>query len=190
MNESGNLRPLETFRNSLRYRELLSLLIRREVMGRYRGSIMGLAWSFFHPLLMLFVFTIFFSVIFKARWGAVGTTGEFAANVFLGLILHGFLAECINRAPSVVIANANFVKKVLFPLEILPIVVLGAALFHMVISFLVLLAMLRLWGCSCIGRRSCCPLSYCPSLSWCSAYPGFWPRWVFLPETFASHRRL
>ncbi len=144
MSRSGMaISPVEMLRGVRRNRELLALLVRREVVGRYRGSLMGLAWSFFHPLLMLLVFTVFFSFVFKARWGSHGGgTGEFAVNVFIGLILHGFLAECINRAPTVVVANVNFVKKILFPLETLCMVVLGAALFHLVISFAVLFAML------------------------------------------------
>ena len=183
MHRSRHFNPLKIFRGSLNYRELLALLIRREVVGRYRGSLMGLAWSFFHPLLMLFVFTIFFSVVFKARWGtASSTTGEFAANVFLGLILHGFLAECINRAPTLVIANANFVKKVVFPLEVLPIVALGAALFHMAISFLVLVAMLPLLGMQLHWTIVLLPLVMVPlallvlGISWMLAALGVFAR--------------
>src|SRR2546423_1266429 len=139
--------PIEMLRAPLRNRRLLMLLVRREVVGRYRGSMMGLMWSFFHPLLLLAVYTIFFGAIFKVRWGgSEATTGQFAANIFVGLILHGFLAECVNRAPNAIVANANFVKKVLFPLEILPCALLGAALFHLVISFAVLAAMAPLLG--------------------------------------------
>jgi len=148
MSHSKNsLHPIEMLRSPLRHRELLVLLVRREVVGRYRGSVMGLMWSFFHPLLLLAVFTIFFGPIFRVRWGsAEGSTGQIAVNIFVGLILHGFLAECINRAPNAIVANANFVKKVLFPLEVLPCALLGAALFHLAISFLVLLVMAPLFG--------------------------------------------
>jgi lipopolysaccharide transport system permease protein len=183
MSKPRKLGPLEMLRGSLRYRELVSMLIRREVMGRYRGSLLGLAWSFFHPLLMLSVFTVFFSVIFKARWGAGGSsTAEFAANVFVGLILHGFLAECVNRAPSVIIANVNFVKKVLFPLETLPIVVLGAALFHLAISFIVLLLMLPFLGMQLHWTAALLPLVVLPlalivlGVSWVLAALGVFAR--------------
>ncbi|SMG01310.1 O-antigen export system permease protein RfbD [Burkholderia singularis] len=115
-------------------------MAQREVIGRYRGSIVGLAWSFFTPVLMLTVYTFFFSVVFKARWGtASDDKSMFAVVLFVGLILHGLLAECINRAPTLILANVNYVKKVVFPLEILPIVALGSALFHSAISLLVLL---------------------------------------------------
>lgn len=101
---------------------------------------MGLLWSFFNPILMLAVYTIVFSVIFQARWGE-GTTSkaDFAIILFAGLIVHALFAECINRSPTLVLSNVNYVKKVVFPLEILPWVALGSALFHAVISLSVLL---------------------------------------------------
>ena len=114
---------------------------KREILGRYKGSVMGLAWSFFNPVLMLAVYTFFFSVVFKTRWG-VGNTGghvDFAVVLFVGLIVHGLFAECINRAPMLITGNSNYVKKVIFPLEIFPWIALGSALFHSAISVVVLL---------------------------------------------------
>lgn len=124
-------------------RQLVVQLTRREVVGRYRGSLMGLAWSFLNPILMLVVYTFVFSVVFKARWGVTADEGkaDFALILFVGMILHGLFAECVNRAPALILANANYVKKVVFPLEILPVVTLGSALFHAAISLVVLLAM-------------------------------------------------
>ena len=121
------------------HRELIWQLTRREVLGRYRGSIFGLAWSLFNPLLMLAVYTFVFSIVFKARWHAEvsGGRGEFALALFVGLIIHGILAECVNRAPSLILNNVNYVKKVVFPLEILPWVQLGASLFHAMASLIV-----------------------------------------------------
>jgi lipopolysaccharide transport system permease protein len=110
-------------------------LIKREVTGRYRGSILGILWSFLNPLFMLAVYTFFFSVVFKARWaGGSESKTEFALVLFAGLIVFNLFAECVNRAPSLVLSNVNFVKKVVFPLEVLPWVVLGSALLHMIIS--------------------------------------------------------
>lgn len=115
---------------------------KREVVGRYRGSVMGLAWSFFNPVLMLIVYTFVFSVVFKARWGsgAQESKADFAIILFVGMIVHGLFAECINRAPSLILSNVNYVKKVVFPLEILAWVAMGSALFHAFISFVVLMA--------------------------------------------------
>ena len=129
------------FASLWRNRQLILQMSRREVVGRYRGSAMGLAWSFFNPLLLLAVYTFVFSVVFKARWGTDGaeSKGEFAILIFVGMIVHGLFAECVNRAPGLILANANYVKKVVFPLEVLPWVAMGATLFHAGISLIVLL---------------------------------------------------
>jgi len=112
----------------------------REVIGRYKGSIMGLFWSFIHPVLMLAVYTFVFSIVFKAKWGGEEESkAAFALLLFVGLIVHGLLAEVLNRAPSLILSNVNYVKKVVFPLEILPVISLVSALFHSLISLAVLL---------------------------------------------------
>ncbi|WP_242475454.1 ABC transporter permease [Thiohalocapsa halophila] len=114
-------------------------LIRRDVAGRYRGSAMGLLWSLITPMLMLAIYTFVFSVVFRARWGGGAEDRvTFAINLFAGMIVHGLVAECINRAPSLVLSNVNYVKRVRFPLELLCWVSLGTALFHAVISLVVL----------------------------------------------------
>lgn len=109
---------------------------------------MGLAWSFFNPMLMLAVYTFVFSVVFKARWGVGGEEGkgQFAVVLFAGMIVHSLFAEVLNRAPSLILSNVNYVKKVVFPLEILPIISLGAALFHSLISLAVLIVAFGLFN--------------------------------------------
>lgn len=127
--------PMEMFASLLRNQSLIMASAKREVLGRYRGSFLGLLWSFFNPLFMLVVFTFVFSVIFQARWGGGGgSKTEFALVLFAGLIVFNLFAECINRAPGLVLSNTNYVKKVVFPLEILPVVGLMSALFHASIS--------------------------------------------------------
>jgi lipopolysaccharide transport system permease protein len=125
-----------------RNRQLILQMTKREVAGRYKGSAMGLAWSFFNPVFMLTVYTFVFSVIFKSRWGVGGEESktQFAVVLFVGMIVHGLFAEVLNRAPSLILSNVNYVKKVIFPLEILPVIAMGAALFHSLISVGVLLA--------------------------------------------------
>jgi len=131
----------ELFLSQWRNRHLIVQLTKRDVLGRYRGSMMGLAWSFFNPLIMLTVYTFVFSVVFKARWSVAGEDKiNFAIILFVGLIVYGLFAECINRAPGLILSNSNYVKKVVFPLEILPSVALGSALFHAGVSLAVLLA--------------------------------------------------
>lgn len=133
--------PLMVFLSLWRNKRLIAQMSKREVLGRYRGSLMGLAWSFFNPLLMLAVYTFFFGVVFKARWAGTPEGGnlEFATILFSGLIVHALFSECLNRAPTLILANTNYVKKVVFPLESLPWVSMGSALFHFAVSFLVLI---------------------------------------------------
>ena len=137
--QQHNASPVELVASFWNNRNLIWQLTRRQVVGRYRGSVMGLAWSFFNPILMLLVFTFVFSVVFKARWGvgAEESKTDFAIILFVGMIIHGLFAECLNSAPGLVVANPNYVKKVIFPLEILPWVAMGSALFHASISLLV-----------------------------------------------------
>lgn len=137
-----NTSPYEMFASFWRNRWLILQLVQRDIVGRYRGSLVGIAWSFFNPLLMLAVYTFVFSVVFESRWGAAieDSRAGFAVMLFSGIIIHGLLAECINKAPSVILVNANYVKRVVFPLEILPWVAMGSALFHAAIGLLVLLA--------------------------------------------------
>jgi len=140
--------PKEMVASLWRNRSLIATLTRREVVGRYRGSILGIFWSFFNPVFMLAVYTFVFSVVFKARWN-VGSDSktEFALVLFAGLIVFNLFAECINRAPGLILSNVNYVKKVVFPLEILPWVAMGSALFHTLVSLVVwILAYLILFG--------------------------------------------
>jgi lipopolysaccharide transport system permease protein len=123
-------------------RSLIAQLIEREVLGRYRGSLLGLLWPFITPLLMLALYTFVFGGVFGGRRWAGGqetSIGEFAIILFAGLTLHGVLAEMLSQCPKLIRSNRNYVKKVVFPLEILPVVTLGGALFHALISFLMLL---------------------------------------------------
>jgi lipopolysaccharide transport system permease protein len=128
----------ELFASLWRNRSLVWQLIRREVAGRYQGSILGILWSFFNPVFMLAVYAFVFSVVFQARWssGSESKT-EFALVLFAGLMAYNLFSECINRAPGLILSNVNYVKRVVFPLEVLPWVVMGSALFHGLISLAV-----------------------------------------------------
>jgi lipopolysaccharide transport system permease protein len=130
--------PVDMFASIWRHRELIKASAKREVLGRYRGSFLGLLWSFFNPLFMLVVFTFVFSSIFQARWGGGSDSKtEFALLLFAGLLVFNLFAECVTRAPTLILSNVNYVKKVVFPLEILPVVCLLSALFHAFISVVV-----------------------------------------------------
>jgi lipopolysaccharide transport system permease protein len=132
--------PSAMFTSLWRNRQLILQMTRREVAMRYRGSVIGLAWSFINPLLMLIVYTFVFSVVFKARWGVEGESRtDFAIILFTGMIVFGLFAEIVNRSPGQIVSNPNYVKKVVFPLEILSWVSLGSVLFHSLVSLAVLL---------------------------------------------------
>lgn len=130
--------PGVMFSSVWRNRALIIALIKREVIGRYRGSFMGILWSFFNPIVMLAIYTFVFSFIFNSRWAGAGDSkAEFALILFAGLMVFNLFGECVTRAPNLIISNANYVKKVVFPLEILPCVIAGSSLFHALVSLIV-----------------------------------------------------
>lgn len=140
MSMSPEVGPLHEPRPLLRDLDLVITLTHREIVGRYRGSILGVLWSLLTPLFMLSVYTFVFSTVFKTRWtaGGVNATAEFAVMLFTGLLVYQLFAEVVNRAPSLVVANANYVKRVVFPLHILPVVALGSSVFHFLVGLAVL----------------------------------------------------
>jgi lipopolysaccharide transport system permease protein len=137
--------------NFYSHRHLIAQLVRREVLTRYRGSMLGLFWSLLSPLMLLAVYTFVFSIVFKARWQVGGAGAEesklmFALLLFAGLIVHGFIAEVLLKAPILITSNVSYVKKVVFPLEILAIVSVCEALFHAMVSFLVLVVAISIFS--------------------------------------------
>lgn len=127
---------------------LMLILIRREILGRYRGSILGIFWALLTPLLMLAVYTFVFGTILQAKWtsssGDPSTTGQFAVILFCGLMVFQLFSEVINSSSTLVIANSNLVKKTVFPLSILVPVTLGTALFHFLVSLSIMFVFLIL----------------------------------------------
>jgi lipopolysaccharide transport system permease protein len=122
-----------------RQRRMILQMVRREVVGRYRGTILGFAWAVFQPLMMLLVYTFAFNVVFRSRWTGETSGGEeinFAVAMFLGFIIYTLFTDTINRAPSLVVGHVNYVKKVVFPLEILAPVAIGVTLFNAAVAFL------------------------------------------------------
>jgi lipopolysaccharide transport system permease protein len=124
-----------------RHGVLIHQFVKRDVLSRYRGSYLGVLWSLLRPLAMLAVYTVVFGFIFGSRLGnrPNETKLDFTLALFCGLILFDFFAECVSRAPTLVLTNPNYVTKVVFPLEILPVMTVGAALTQLVVSFIPLL---------------------------------------------------
>lgn len=104
------------------YRDLIKRLVVREFAAKYRGSVIGVAWAVLTPLIMASVYLFVFGVVFHNRWEAE-QHATFTVTLLVGLVVHGVFAEALSRSPTAVLSNPSYVKKVVFPLEILPIVV-------------------------------------------------------------------
>ena len=156
--------------NFYRQRALIGQLIRRELGQRYRGSYLGIIWSFLTPLFMLLIYTFVFSTIFKSRWQTNGpetTTGDFALILFAGLTPFTVFSEVTNRASVLITSVPNYVKKVVFPLEILPIVATGVAVIQSLISFSLLLIAILLVQATISPTLYLLPLAYLPLILLC-----------------------
>ena len=134
--------PLRLATDLWRHRHLLGQLVHRDAIGRYRGNYLGVFWSFLNPLLLLAIFTVVFRLIFKGKFSGRPDEGpaDFALQLFAGLIVFNVMAECISRAPSLLLLQPNYVKKIVFPLELLPVMMVFASLFHLLVSLLPLAA--------------------------------------------------
>ncbi len=121
------------------YRSLIARLAKREIDARYRGSVLGVIWAFVVPMLMLGVYTFVFSMVFRIRWEVpMEEKGSFALILFSGLIIFNLFSECVTRAPGLMLENVSYIKKVVFPLEIMPWVSMVVALFNAAVSLLIL----------------------------------------------------
>lgn len=139
--------PANIYRDLVRHRYLFGQLVKRDVLLRYRGAMFGVLWIFLSPLIMLAIFAFVFGQIFQAKWPQQDTGIPFWLLLYSGLIAFNIFAETVSRAPASVRGQPNYVKKIIFPVGMLPVVPLGAALVHAVFNFLILLAAL-IW----IGR--------------------------------------
>src|SRR5688500_17370119 len=107
----ASLNPVRLAQNLFRHRSLIGQFVQREVGARYRGSWLGLLWSFLHPVLLLAMFTFVFGVVFRARWphGTTGRLSEFAVVLFCGMVVLALFGECLVRAPALMVNAANYV---------------------------------------------------------------------------------
>lgn len=179
------LNPLAAVTDLWRHRDLIRQFTRREIEGRYKGSYLGLLWSFITPLVMLLVFTFVFGVVFKARWPHArggDSLAEFALVMFAGQLAFQAFAEPVNRAAGLIVGVPNFVKKVVFPLQILPVAVVGAGLYHVGVGLLIALGASLLIHGSVPWTALLVPLSLLPlallglGVSWFLASLGVYVR--------------
>jgi len=128
--------PWRIVQHLRRHGALIQQFTKRDVLGRYRGSYLGVFWSLLRPLCMLAVFGVIFGYIFQSRLGndPHESKADFAMALFCGLIVFDFVAESLARSPTLILSNTNYVTKVVFPLEILPVSVVGAGLVHLAVS--------------------------------------------------------
>jgi lipopolysaccharide transport system permease protein len=122
-------------------RDLLRSLVKREIEVKYRASVLGKLWIVIFPLMMLAVYTFVFGGVFGARWAGRGDLTDFVPMLYCGLIVHAIFAETVGKAPSLIVNNPNYVKKVIFPLELLPVTALLTAMFNATVSFVLLVLM-------------------------------------------------
>jgi lipopolysaccharide transport system permease protein len=134
-----SLNPIAIAARFWQQRQLLRQLISRAVQARFRGSALGLLWAILNPILMLLVYTFVFGVILQGRWNGQGSTFFFAMNLYCGLIVYGIFSETVGSASTQILSNPSYVKKIIFPLETLPISVLGASLILNLFSLAILL---------------------------------------------------
>ena len=129
------------FIKSLKNWEIIFAFTKREIQVRYKGSRLGIAWSLINPLMMLGVYTLVFSQIFQAKWGGDPnqTSLTYGLNIFTGLIIFNIFAESISKAPTQLVNNPNYIKKVIFPVEVLGIASVGSAVANAIICIALLL---------------------------------------------------
>jgi len=112
-------------------------MIRRDIAQRYRGSVGGLFWALVQPLLMLMVYTLVFGSVLKVKWPGVESTLDYALILFIGLVPYMFVSESLSRAPALIVGSSNLVKKVVFPLHVLPVMAVSTAALHALIALVV-----------------------------------------------------
>ena len=140
--------PVKMMRDMHQHRNLIRQFLWKEVIGRYKGTHLGLLWSLLNPLLSLAVYTLVFGVILKAKFDPASKigTGEYALHLFCGIVLFNCFAAVASRAPLSIVDQPNLVKKVLFPLQILPVAILGGSLANAGFGLLILLVGLLLFS--------------------------------------------
>ncbi len=138
--QNFSIHPKEIGISFWRNRGLIWQMSKREILGTYRGSVLGVLWSFINPLLMLSMYTIVFGYVFQSRWGMENESkADFALLLFIGLSVFQLFSANFTRAPGLILSNAQYVKKVVFPLEIYPFISLVVSLFHVFLNFILII---------------------------------------------------
>ena len=169
-NSRRHLSTLALLNSIYCHRQLIYTLAKKDILSRYKGALMGVIWAFITPLLTLTIYTFVFSEIFKVRWNGENASNsklEFALIIFSGMIIFTFFSEIINRSTTIISSNVNYVKKVIFPLEILPIILLCEAGFHALVSLGILLSLIVFIGTGTAKNIYLLPLLFAPLIFLC-----------------------
>src|SRR5437868_7174759 len=126
---------MSTYLDVLRYRELLGNLFRRDLQAKYRGSALGVLWTIANPVMLMGVYLLVFSVVLKARFANVS---HYPLFLLSGLAVWTFFAAALQSATRSMLDNANLIRKIRFPRQLVPLSVVGAHL----VSFAVMLVLL------------------------------------------------
>ncbi len=140
--------PIYIVRDVYRHNALLKQAALREIRTSYRGSILGIGWAVIVPIVRMAIYTFVFGFIFKGRFTSDGSEGaiEYALGIFLGLTVFQVVADGFGIGPSVILNNANLVKKVVFPLELLPVAAASVSIFNFLIGILLTFIALLVLG--------------------------------------------
>jgi lipopolysaccharide transport system permease protein len=176
------LNPIRISTDIWHNRYLLGQLVKRDVLLRYRGAMFGVLWIFLSPLLMLTIFAYVFGQVFQARGGVAESALPFWLFLYSGLIVFNIFSETVSRSPASVRGYPSFVKKIIFPVQILPLVPLGAALVHAIFNFLILLAALA-WTGNFHAQVLLFPLALIPVILLATGFAWFLGAWgVFIKD--------
>ena len=146
-------------RTIVEHRSLIRSLVRRDIVGRYRGSYGGLFWTIVHPLLLMLTYWFVFDVVLRTRFGGDDRPGNFVLYFLAGMLPWLAFSEAVGRSAGTILEHANFVKKLVFPVEILPVNLVFAGLFSQFFGVLIFLA-----GMAAFGRTPPLTAGYLPLL--------------------------
>jgi lipopolysaccharide transport system permease protein len=173
-----NLNVVGAIRSIIEHRGLLMSLVRREIESKYRATSLGFLWMVIYPLMMIGVYTFVFAGVFGSRWGSGKDWTDFVPMLYCGLIMYSVFAETVGKAPFVIVNNPNYVKKVVFPLELLPLASLLSSIFNASIGFILLLLLTLLFKGSLHWTLLLAPFAFLPlilftiGISWLFAALG------------------
>jgi len=178
------INPVKMVLNLSSRRDLIAKFAWRDVVGRYKGTYLGMIWSILNPLMTLAVYTFVFGVILRARFTteASGGYGVYALVLFSGIIVFNVFSGCISKAALLVVGNPNYVKRVVFPLEILPVAALGSSLISAGLGLIVLIPALVIFSSKISSTIYLFPLTIMPlcaltlGLAWFLASIGVYIR--------------